>query len=346
MSDELVELRDSIRPVLEAAGPAADLDSAWSSAVELGWLMTAASEDLGGLGLGLTSMTLVSTECGRMVSRLPMVSALASIDVLGHAADVARVEAMMAGTLIAMPLADSAIVQSTDTLTGSAEALPCVDRAEAFLLWTEDHSMLYVVPKEASGLTLTSTPTWDATRQLSRATLSEISLSTVDIIAVDDQARRLVARLLTLRDVLLAADTVGVANVLLDTTIEHLQVRYQFGRPLAMFQALKHRVADLRTQLTGAEALLENTLALLEQDLSNTDAAVAAMKASTLATQVSSSIAEEGLQLHGGIGMAQEHICHLYLKRAMLNCRLGRQGCNYANDIAERFINSCKVAGG
>jgi len=346
VSDELLELRDSIRPVLDAAGPAAGLETAWSSAVDLGWLMTAASEDLGGLGLGLTSMTLVSSECGRMVSRLPMVSALTSIDVLAHAADFARVEAMMAGTLISISLANSTIVQSSDALTGRVEALPCVDRAEAFLLWTEDHSRLFIVPKEASGLTLMSTPTWDTTRHLSTASLSEISLSTVEVVAVDDQARWLVARLLTVRDLLLAADAVGVANGLLDTTIEHLQVRYQFGRPLAMFQALKHRVADLRTQLTGAEALLENTLVLLEKDLSNADAAVAAMKVSALATQVSASIAEEGLQLHGGIGMAKEHICHLYLKRAMLNRRLGRKGCNYANDIAERFINDCIGASG
>ena len=345
MSDELLELRDSIRPVLETAGPAADLDSAWNNAVELGWFMTAASEDLGGLGLGLASMTLISTESGRMVSRLPMVSALTSIDVLAHAADVSRVEAMMAGTLIATPLANSAIEQSSDTLIGMAEALPCVDQAEALLLWTADHAMLYVVPRDASGLVLTSTPTWDTTRQLSKATLSEVSLSTVEVVAVDDQARRLIARLLILRDLLLAADAIGVANGLLETTIEHLLVRYQFGRPLAMFQALKHRVADLRTQLTGAEALLENTLAVIGCDLSNAGAATAAMKACALATQVSSSIAEESLQLHGGIGMAEEHVCHLYLKRAMLNCRLGRQGCNYANDIADRFINTCKVSG-
>jgi alkylation response protein AidB-like acyl-CoA dehydrogenase len=341
MSDELFELQDSIRPVLEAAGPAADLETAWTNAVELGWLMTAASEELGGLGLGLASMVLVSSESGRMVSRLPMVSALTAIDVLAHVQNAERVAALMAGSMMSVPLADCAIEHTADTLTGTADALPCLDRADAMLLWTADHSMLCVVPTSLAGVEIIDTPTWDVTRSLSRITLSSVAVPSIDILATGDLAQQLVARLLNLRDILLAADATGVANGLLETTIEHLSVRYQFGRPLAMFQALKHRVADLRTQLNGAEALLATTVGLVESDLSGTDAAQAAMKACYLATEVCASVAEEGLQLHGGIGMAAEHVCHLYLKRAMLNQQLGRQQGDYVAEIADRFIAAC-----
>lgn len=341
MRDELFELQDSIRPVLEAAGPAADLEPAWTQAVELGWLMTAASEELGGLGLGLASMVLVATESGRRVSPLPMVSALTAIDVLAHVQNAERVEALITGSMMAVPLAGSAIELASDLLTGTADALPYVDRADAILLWTADHSMVCVVPTSVAGLEITRTPTWDETRSLSRVALSAITVSSVEVLATGELAQQLIARLLSLRDVLLAADAIGVANGLLAATIEHLSVRYQFGRPLAMFQALKHRVADLRTQLSGAEALLDTTVARVESDLSNSDAAQAAMKACYMATQVCASVAEEGLQLHGGIGMAAEHVCHLYLKRAMLNQRLGRQQGDYVAEIADRFIAAC-----
>ena len=341
MSDELFELQDSIRPVLEAAGPAADLETAWTHAVELGWLMTAASEELGGLGLGLASMVLVAAESGRMVSPSPTVSALTAIDVLAHIQNAERVESLMSGAMMAVPLADSAIELASDLLTGTADALPCMDRADAMLLWTTDHAMVCVVPTSVAGLEIIPTPTWDETRSLSRVALSAIAVSSVEVIATGERAQHLIARLLSLRDVLLAADAIGVANGLLATTIEHLSVRYQFGRPLAMFQALKHRVADLRTQLSGAEALLETTVALIEADLSSSDATQASMKACYMATEVCASVAEEGLQLHGGIGMAAEHVCHLYLKRAMLNQQLGRQQGDYAADIADGFIAAC-----
>ena len=98
-------------------------------------------------------------------------------------------------------------------------------------------------------------------------------------------------------------------------TIDYLKTRRQFDRPLAMFQALKHRVADLKVEhrrgrgaALGARRVRRSTLAEM-----------GALKA--LATRVYAEIAEEAIQLHGGIGLTQEHPCHLFLKRAFLNAR-------------------------
>ncbi len=84
-----------------------------------------------------------------------------------------------------------------------------------------------------------------------------------------------------------------------------------------MFQALKHRCADLKTQVVAAEALLWKRA--IEDEASVTD--LGALKA--LASDVYHMVTEEAIQLHGGIGLTDEHNCHLFMKRAMLNLQLG-----------------------
>ena len=111
----------------------------------------------------------------------------------------------------------------------------------------------------------------------------------------------------------LAADALGGANAVLDLTIDYLKLRKQFDRPLALFQALKHRVADCKVRIAAAEALLWERAG--QADLTPVEAG--ALKA--LATQVYADVAEEAIQLHGGIGLTQEHPCHRFLKRAFLN---------------------------
>jgi alkylation response protein AidB-like acyl-CoA dehydrogenase len=112
-------------------------------------------------------------------------------------------------------------------------------------------------------------------------------------------------------------------------TIDYLKTRRQFDRPLAMFQALKHRVADLKIAHSAAEALLWNR-AIGAPTL----AEIGALKAHCTTAYLR--IAEETIQLHGGIGLTQEHPCHLFLKRAFLNCALGGDP-DYWEEQAGRF---------
>jgi alkylation response protein AidB-like acyl-CoA dehydrogenase len=113
----------------------------------------------------------------------------------------------------------------------------------------------------------------------------------------------------------LAADSLGGASELLVATVEYLKMRRQFDRPLALFQALKHRCADLKVGLSAAEALLWSRASSEATPLE-----MGAMKA--LATTTARRIAEEAIQLHGGIGLTEEHPCHRFMKRAFLNAAL------------------------
>ncbi len=113
-----------------------------------------------------------------------------------------------------------------------------------------------------------------------------------------------------LHRVALAAESVGASHRVIETVVEHLLVRTQFGRPLGSFQALRHRVADLTV---AAEAATSSTwYAATEPD----DLAVAAPLALAQAADAFVHVTGEAIQLFGGIGFTWEHDAHLYFKRA------------------------------
>jgi alkylation response protein AidB-like acyl-CoA dehydrogenase len=117
---------------------------------------------------------------------------------------------------------------------------------------------------------------------------------------------------LTTGAALLASEQVGLAQWCLDTTVGYLKNRYQFGRQVGSFQALKHRLADLWTRVAQARAVARYAAASIGTD----DAAVAAALAQAYCAETAVLAAEECVQLHGGIGFTWEHPAHLYLKRA------------------------------
>jgi alkylation response protein AidB-like acyl-CoA dehydrogenase len=158
-------------------------------------------------------------------------------------------------------------------------------------------------------------------------------------LATGNAAITLSRRISTLRDFSLAADAVGGAQVLLDRTVDYLQTRRQFGRPLALFQALKHRCADLKALTSSSEALLLDSLNRFGEQIKGPEAEAKGKAAKYLACSVYVRVAEEALQLHGGIGMTSEHPCHLFLKRALLNEHLGRNNGSYELDIADGFLS-------
>jgi alkylation response protein AidB-like acyl-CoA dehydrogenase len=163
------------------------------------------------------------------------------------------------------------------------------------------------------GAEITARETWDKTRRL----FDVRPTATGQVLAVGEAAVALRQRLEAQLLFALAGDSLGGADAILELTIDYLKIRRQFDRPLALFQALKHRVADMKTWLSAAEALFWNRAV-------DTAAAVpelGALKAH--ATSVYRAIAEDAVQLHGGIGLTMEHHCHLFLKRATLNGVLG-----------------------
>lgn len=335
MSVELNELRDSVRQVVdghEGYGAAAPF---WSQCVELGWLMVGIPEELDGLGMGDAAATAVHLELGRGLSGAPAMTTMLAIDAVCNSFlddKAGWISTLISGNAATATLAESGVSITDGKLSGTLQAALCADIASHALVWTQDRKTLVLLDLSQTGIDRQPRKTWDETRSLFDVDIRGITLAEQTVLATGEAAVKQINRLLALRDYALAADAIGAATALLAMTVEHLNTRVQFRRPLAMFQALKHRCADMKTAIAASEAMLLDAL-------NNTEPMTKAAAAKQLACQNFMNTAEDCLQLHGGIGMADEHPCHLFLKRALLNQQLGDSE-SYEHRIAEQFLST------
>jgi alkylation response protein AidB-like acyl-CoA dehydrogenase len=308
MSMTRAELQDAARKAFGEGGLAPDADRSWSLITEMGWLMMAVPEALGGLGLGREAAGVIHTELGRALVPGPAITQMLVIEALCAAESLPERDALLAramgGEVMTASLAGAG---SAGSLTG----VPDADRASHILVI--EAARVALVPM--AGAEIQPRETWDKTRRLFDVRLDARSAGI--LLAQGDAAAALGRQIEAQRLFALAGDSLGGADAILDLTVDYLKTRHQFGRPLAMFQALKHRVANMKTWLSAAEALFWSRAI----DVSAALPELGALKAH--ATTVYRVIAEESIQLHGGIGLTMEHHCHLFLKRALLNCALG-----------------------
>lgn len=346
MSSAMDELRDSARQVMAGQGLAADEASSWAQIAELGWLMVTTPEEAGGLGMGLEGACALSLELGRGLATVPFSPATVAIEAINHShLPEGQLEGLLAGTEYhAAPLGACTLGLARDsrTLAGTARAVPSADRADRLLLWTRERDCVALVAPDKMGVTVDFHKTWDETRRLFDVHCEGVVLEDREILASGADAKQLVGRLAVLRDYLLAAESIGAAAALLEMTVEYLGTREQFGRPLALFQALKHRCADLKAVTEAAEALLLDKLSKCGDEFAEFGATPAVTQGAAAVKQLANEafvqVAEEALQLHGGIGMTSEHDCHLFLKRAMLDEHLGEERDHYPLALAAGYF--------
>ncbi|MBO0819838.1 MAG: acyl-CoA/acyl-ACP dehydrogenase [Nocardiopsaceae bacterium] len=170
---------------------------------------------------------------------------------------------------------------------------------------------LYAVEAGAEGVRAAPVTSLDMTRQLADITLDD---APARLLVSGADAAAAVGAGLTAGAVVLAAEQLGLAQRCLDITVAYVKQRYQFARPVGSFQAVKHRLADLWTEIAQARAASRYAAACLASG--DPDVAVATALAKSACCEVAVLAAEECVQLHGGIGFTWEHPAHLYLKRA------------------------------
>ncbi|MCB2072103.1 MAG: acyl-CoA/acyl-ACP dehydrogenase [Novosphingobium sp.] len=320
---ELNELKDAAQKAFPADQLSPDRDESWKLIAEMGWLMLPVPEELGGLGLGRDAATALHFELGRVLSSAPLITAMFSVQVLCAADKLANkaewVERACSGEFITLNMLSNDVTLNDDgTLSGPLYAVPDADMASHVIVFVPGLSVL--VPLDTDGVTVTERPLWDESRRLFEVTLEKCPVDRDLVIAEGDRSQEIGLGFKAESLLALAADSLGGATATLEMTVEYLKTRKQFNRPLAMFQSLKHRCADLKTQITAAEALLWSRAADMDASLAD----MGALKA--LAADVYQFVTEEAIQLHGGIGLTDEHQCHLFMKRAMLNLSLGGSG--------------------
>jgi alkylation response protein AidB-like acyl-CoA dehydrogenase len=324
------DLRASVRSLLTDRSPWShvlkraettdtyDLDLWQALAADLGVAGLLVPESLGGAGASAREAAVVLEEIGRAVAPVPFLgSAVVATTALLTVDDTVVLPELAAGrrtAALAVPFSSrtggSASVSAADDrlfgrVTSVADALP----ADVLIVPTD--TGLYAVDVADPGVTLTAVVTLDLTRQLADVTFDG---ARGRLLASQPAAAAAVDAALLAGCALLAAEQVGLATWCVETTVDYLKTRYQFGRPIGGYQALKHRAADMWVDVTQARAVSRYAADCLA--IESDDTKLAASLAHAFVGPMAVRAAEECLQLHGGIGFTWEYPVHLYLKRA------------------------------
>ncbi|WP_077799820.1 acyl-CoA dehydrogenase family protein [Streptomyces sp. JHA26] len=325
-SEEEEALRAAVRDLLtdhcDPAGVIARTESdaphdraLWKTLAEgMGLAGLLVPEAQGGQGATHREAAVVLEELGRSVAPVPyLTSAVVATeallacdagDLLGELASGRRIGALAVGLHTAPGAAHATARVGDGALHGELTGIADAAVADVLLVPADDGA-LYAVDADAA--TVTPRPSLDLTRPLATVVLDGAPGRRLS------DAEPAVRRALRAGAGLLASEQLGLADRLLTDTVGYLKERRQFNRQVGGFQALKHRLARLWLEVAGLRAAARNAADALATG-EDTDVAVAVAQA--YAAQVAVHVAEEALQLHGGIGMTWEHPVHLFLKRA------------------------------
>jgi alkylation response protein AidB-like acyl-CoA dehydrogenase len=191
---------------------------------------------------------------------------------------------------------------------------------------------LFLVPADTAGVKVRAYPDIDGTRA-AEVVLEQVRLPATALLGREGQGFATLECAVGRGIVALCAEAVGAMEAAKKATIEYLQTRRQFGKPIGSFQALQHRMADVLLEIEQARSALINAAAALDADRVTRERALSAAKYTI--GRVGTLVAEECIQLHGGIGMTWELPLPHYAKRlVMIDHQLGDEDHHLARFIA------------
>jgi len=316
-------------------GQTTEADAVWPAIAESGWLGITTPEALGGLGLGLPELCAVAEELAAGLAPETFVADSLAIAVLagGDNVDLAteRLPALLDGSMrlaLAWQEAPNTLdprdittvataVAGGVTLTGVKRLIPGAATADAFLVTAGSANGLgvYWVDASQSGVALELHTTVDGVA-LGTLILTDVAVTENNRVSAD--AVTLLIRALDEARVAASAALFGLVHQALAITVDYTRTREQFGKPIGSFQSLQHRMVDLWMQQEITRNTLAHSLAVFASTDDPTARAVAASAAKAQASKAAMLVARQGIQLHGGVGYADEYDIGLILKRAIV----------------------------
>jgi alkylation response protein AidB-like acyl-CoA dehydrogenase len=313
----------------------------WRQGAELGWTAMLVPEEHGGgslTGEGLLDLVLVAEEMGRLVAPGPFVPvnvvafALGAVGTASQRTDI--LPELIAGQSVAAwclaeaggvwdSAADVDLTAERTTggwsLTGTKTPVEAAGAADHLLVVarTAEGPAQFLVPAGAAGVTVVPLRSLDLVRRFAEVRFDHVEVPDAAVVGEVGRAAADVERQLLLAVSLQCAETVGVIDRVFGFTVEYAFDRYSFGRPLASYQALKHRFADMKTWLEACHATAGGAADAVQADAP--DAARLVSAAAAYIGERSTVMIQDCVQLHGGIGITWEHDIHLYLRRATVN---------------------------
>ncbi len=308
----------------------------WKQMVELGWTGITVPAEFGGLGFGYMGLGVVMEECGRTLTASPLyATAVLGTSALLHGGtqeqktellgQIVGGELLMALALEEKPHhspygAETRAEKSGDgyKVSGSkkfvldghvADKLVVVARTSGNA-GDRDGLTLVLVDSGAAGVSATRTIMADSRN----AANIEFDGAEGALLGEEGKGADVLDKVLDAGRILLAAEMLGGIQECFERTVEYLKVREQFGVPIGSFQALKHRAAQMFCEIELSKSVVLEALSALDED-SEQVAELASLTKARL-NDTYNLVSSEGVQMHGGIGMTDEHEIGFFMKRS------------------------------
>ncbi len=345
-SDDQEALRDAVRSFLRhdapgsyiramAEDPRGVTDELWQRIADLGWPGLLVPESQGGLGLGLVDMTVVMEEMGRLPFPGPFFSSavLATLAARRLGADdllAGLASGTLRGTVAVDEQGHGSPVDRVRTRARRRGANWVLTGLKPLVLDGHTADWVIVVARTEEGLgsfllqapECEPVPTLDPTRKAARLALDE---RPAQRIGTPGDHTAIWRRVVDDAAVMLAAELVGASDAALALAVEYAKVRVQFDRPIASFQAIRHKAVDMLHRLELAR--VGTHYAAWTSDVDHPEREAAAAMAKGFAAEAAVFVTAEDIQVHGGVGFTWECDAHWYYKRAKQNdVLLGYQG--------------------
>lgn len=326
----------------------------WKEMADLGWPGLTIAEEHGGAGLGPVEMCVLLEEMGRLVTPGPFfASAVLATTAIQNVATDEHQARLLPGLAAGETIACLALFEnpqewratSGDTraesdggswvLSGTKRFVLDGHMADLVLVTANTGSGvgLFAIDPDADGLSIEQVTTLDATRRQSTVSLDRVRVDSGSRLDAGDASAGL-SRTLRLARVALANEQVGGSQQCMEMAVDYAKTRYQFGRPIGSYQAIKHRCANMLVKVEHSRSVAYHA-ARVTDDVE--ELAVASPLAASVCSESYVWVAGENIQVHGGIGFTWEHDAHLYLKRAKASSLL-LGSARYARDLLGRAV--------
>ncbi len=315
-----------VREIFEADGGYSK--PLWKSVAELGWLGVAIPEEYGGAGYGYLELAMIAGEIGQALAPIPFGSTvyLAAEAIAREGSDDQKKRYLtgiaagdLIGTLATTEKVGSLTEKSISTtfadgkLSGTKLPVADGDVADfAIVLAREgDGLSLVIVDLGAAGVERTRLDSLDPTRPQARLAFQDAPATRL---GAAGEGWTITQNVLTRAAALMAFEQLGSADRAFQITFDFMMNRFAFGRPIASFQSLKHRMADHYANRELARSNCYWAAWALENDAEELPVAAASAKIS--ASEAFDQMAIDMIQMHGGVGYTWEYDCHLFYRRA------------------------------
>jgi alkylation response protein AidB-like acyl-CoA dehydrogenase len=324
---------------------------------ELGVIGALFSESDGGFGGGGFDIAVVFEALGRGLVVEPLLGAVMVGEALSAAGSDAQKEKLgdiINGAIVTAFAHDEADAHYERTrvstraersgdgwvLNGAKAVVPQGEQADLFLVSArtsgavddEAGISLFLVPAKTAGLSVRGCPAIDGGR-VAELTFDGVKLGADALLGAEGQGAATLERAIGRGVLALCAEALGAMEAAKSATLEYLRTRKQFGMLIGSFQALQHRMADLLLEIEQARSAVINAAAAIDADRATRERALSAAKASI--GRIGALVAEESIQMHGGIGMTWELPLAHYAKRlVMIDHQLGDEDHHLQRFIA------------